>query len=889
MEPGIVNAFYDGDWIAVVRRDAAGLVSIERIEAEHSLFIRAEQLTRALLYELTSGPPRRWVRRVRREGQWVRIGWSDRDMVKKAVAWLEDELGIETFEGNVSPLRRWMVDQGVRPVRPRAAYLDIETDSRVEFARKTEARIFCVTVTCHETRRRTEHVLEADTDEAEARMLAELWAALEGFDQLIAWSGDGFDFPVLKARTRRAGLDIEPRRWLYLDQLEVFRRQNAMGAESGAEKESYGLDNVARTYGLKGKLELDANQTREAWEQATPCASGECMACRRCLVRYCGQDTDLLPQLEDATAFLELLWTVCDATGVLFDTRGNNPGGQVESFLLRLGLERDFRFRTRFPDEENAEKFAGAYVQHPTERGILRDVHVCDFSRMYPSIIVAWNMSPETKLERPVDERAGMPLYRKGSPAWEAAGQRHARAMREIPAGVAQAATGARFCTDVEGILPAAVRRLMDLRRESDELKARLPPGSPEWVAANRTSSAYKVAVNSFYGVVGSRGSMFFDVEIGEGITQTGKWLIQQTAAAGKRRLGLTSIYGDTDSVMLSGCSDEEFRRFVAWCNDELYPGLLVEQGARPGWVKIAYEKKFDRLVFGTTDRGELAAKKYAAKIAHFKGSVPKPGEGVEIKGLEYKRGDANAMARRFQREVVDGLMLCDCEDPQLFEAWVEAWRAYVHEQPLALGEVQRSQSLSRPLRDYAVRVRKEGIPLGQVEVRRVLKDALLVDSAFASFLGGTGRLRVPDSWRHPDSTVNEKRGSVGELVVYHWTHPAHVWIGMMLLARGREVRQGTRIAWVVSDGTTSPKTAIPAEDYRGELDRHELWEDAVWPPVRRLLAGAFPRWDWSRFDRTRPRKPRPPPRGGGSGPKRAADLEAAGQLSLLAGMIPAK
>ena len=58
-------------------------------------------------------------------------------------------------------------------------------------------------------------------------------------------------------------------------------------------------------------------------------------------------------------------------------------------------------------------------------------------------------------------------------------------------------------------------------------------------------------------------------------------------------------------------------------------------------------------------------------------------------------------------------------------------------------------------------------------------------------------------------------------------------------------------------DGSTSPKQFIPASQFDGTFDRHELWESVVYPATQRLLEAAFPKGGWEAYERTRPAKVR--------------------------------
>lgn len=91
-----------------------------------------------------------------------------------------------------------------------------------------------------------------------------------------------------------------------------------------------------------------------------------------------------------------------------------------------------------------------------------------------------------------------------------------------------------------------------------------------------------------------------------------------------------------------------------------------------------------------------------------------------------------------------------------------------------------------------------------------------------------------------------------------------HVTAARIMQAKGREVREGTKIQYVVVNGEKSAKLnpkggqqVILAEDYTGECDRGWLWTVAVYPGTYRLVKAAFPgdtRFDqfckYSKYDR---------------------------------------
>jgi DNA polymerase elongation subunit (family B) len=672
--------------------------------------------------------------------------------------WLKSK-GIETFEGTVDPLLRWEADTVYEVVKPRRAYLDIETDSRVPFSRKKEMRILCWVVQGADAVHRG--VLEADTDEAERVLLEELLAVLRDYDQIIGWNLDRFDLEVIRARATRVGLDVAWQRWLWLDHLELFRRLNVSAAESGDEKQSMALDAVARTILGEGKADFDASKAWEAWE-----AGGES---RARLVDYCERDVALMPRIEERTGYIDLQQSICEACGTFLDSRGINPQTYVQAYLLRLAGKRGVRFATREPTETGG--FRGAFVLDPQVKGIVKGVHVADFSGMYPSIILSWNISPETAREVVVEM---LPAYLSHMKV-----EKRAR-----PDGHAEVpGTSMQFVQDVPGVMAVAVAELIGMRKVWNERKAAFPPGTTEWKEADRRSTAYKVAANVFFGVSGAPTSVIYDPRVAESITQAGAWLIRETLKFGEEQ-GIRAVYGDTDSAFAVGVTAPTFKAFVERCNTDLYPRLLAEKGCARNLIKLAYEKEFERLVL-------VSSKRYAGRYAHYKGTVATEDSEPEVKGLEYKRGDAVRLARRMQKRAVDLLMKSRCEDPEVFREFVRAWRFRVAVAEVACDDVKISKRLTKPLRDYVAKKKKDG------------NDAL----------------QLP-----------------------------HIEIAKLLKARGEDVGEGARIDYVCADGRAKPKVYLPAADWTGDCDREDLWESLVWPATQRLLQAAFPaeRWEFS-------------------------------------------
>jgi DNA polymerase elongation subunit (family B) len=272
----------------------------------------------------------------------------------------------------------------------------------------------------------------------------------------------------------------------------------------------------------------------------------------------------------------------------------------------------------------------------------------------------------------------------------------------------------------------------------------------------------------------------------------------------------------------VAGCTEQEFGDFVKHCNEDLYPRILKAQGCVVNRVKLAYEKCFERIVF-------TSAKRYAGVYLHYKGTRSTADSKPEVKGLEYKRGDSCRLARELQSSAVDLICKDKVEDPIVLKSLVAEIRERALRGNVELSEIVLSKGM-------------------QKEPGMYLKCATC-EHFEAEHRGGVKKSCSQRKCNCREYQPIRKKNGDPEAA------PEHVRAAKVLEARGRDVSEGTKISYFVVDGTTSPKTVAPAEDFNGEFDRYHLWESLVWPPTERLLAKAFPDHDWSEFDRARPKK----------------------------------
>jgi DNA polymerase elongation subunit (family B) len=850
----IVNAFLDDDGsrILVFEKTPEGEVRERRIRASYVTYHRASELDDRMMRSLKGSDH---VAHIAHEGEgnaWVRIGWKN-DALRRTARFKFRDMGVECFEGDVDPVMFWLVQNRARIAKPRRVYLDFEADSRVPLSRKEDMRVLSWSLTAHDANEEGTHetlvrVLEEDTEEAEADLLEKLVANLRRFDQVCTWEGDWkggeFDSVLFAARTRRCGLGVDPRRWMWLNQLAVWRKMNMHSAESGAEKESFKLEDIAWEQIGKGKESVpdfvvkrfgDAalrglgGLTWDLWE-----AGGKF---RELLVRYNARDTEILRELEKKKGYITLFQATCEICGIPPVTRSLQPTRQMDGYLLRLGRERNHRFPTKAfredDEEEDKGKFKGAVVfspksvpvedegwtkehaaawrrEHGFRNGILRDVHVCDFKSLYPSVMRTWNLSG--------DAVAGMMSKREVQ-------------AKGIPAGHCWSpGNGLLTRVEPEVVLPLALRDLMNERQKYSDEAARLPPGTPEWQDAMSKSTACKVTANSFYGGGGSSYSRFNNRDVSEACTQNGVHFLKLTAEEGEKRKMLL-VYGDTDSNFVIGPTEDGFRKFVSWINKKRIPEEVARHGCKENFVELAFEKTFSRIVF-------VRAKAYVGRYSQYKGTRAKPDSEPEVKGVAYKRGDKGKLARELQGRVIDllvgGLRVKDATGKKVPANLGLRVGKCAEGNPAVVGEEEPGRAVETPTDDLDV----------YRAVLRAARDHVLTDP-------------LPLEEVRFSKSINKKlKEYVKTTSTGKESVPAHITAAKALEARGEIIGAGSRVEYVVVDGSESPQKVIPASDYAGECDRFYLWE-RVFEPSKSLLEAAFPDENWEEWGDVRPKKPR--------------------------------
>ncbi len=224
-----------------------------------------------------------------------------------------------------------------------------------------------------------------------------------------------------------------------------------------------------------------------------------------------------------------------------------------------------------------------------------------------------------------------------------------------------------------EPILPGIISHLHDERT-----KART--GGDETL-----STAIKILMNSFYGVLGSPGCRFFDPRLASGITLRGHEIIERSKQFFEAR-GMEVIYGDTDSLFVQIRDEAEGKRLAleltAWWKD-----TIAREHHRESFLELRFDALYAKFLMPTMRGSEKGSKKRYAGLV---------GSKLVIRGLEAVRTDWTPLAREAQRELLRRLF---AEEP--WDDWLRGLRRQVLAGALDDQLIYRKR-LRRDVDDYA-------------------------------------------------------------------------------------------------------------------------------------------------------------------------------------------
>lgn len=281
---------------------------------------------------------------------------------------------------------------------------------------------------------------------------------------------------------------------------------------------------------------------------------------RAVIAKYCIQDCDLVLTLMaklDTLVNARGMADVCRVPIQYIFLRGQ--GIKIFSAVVYQASKRNQIIMTQ-DGYEGDSSYEGAIVL-PPKIGMYLDqpIPVLDFNSLYPSNMIAFNLSPDTLVYVKTFTATGKKIRQEGSDGAELVARGYK--IDEISYdtfGEDKAPSGRITCGFVQpntdprtvGILPLTLDILLKKRKETRKLMETIEDESQKSVL-NGLQLAYKVVANSVYGQCGSSTSPIRKLEVAACTTAAGRQRIRDAKMIVETEFGGEVIYGDTDSIFI--------------------------------------------------------------------------------------------------------------------------------------------------------------------------------------------------------------------------------------------------------------------------------------------------------------------------------------------------
>ena len=451
---------------------------------------------------------------------------------------------------------------------------------------------------------------------SETEMFETFFQLIEDTDVLTGWNSEGYDIPYMVNRVTRVMSKDDTRNFCLLGQLPKPRTYERFGKEEQTydligrihmdylqlykkynyeSRHSYKLDFI-------GEMEVGENKTQyegtldqlynKDWEK---------------FLEYNRQDTMLLVKIHNKLKFLDLANALAHENTVLLPTVMGSVA-MIEQAIFNEAHERGLVVPDKSRKENNDEQqAAGAYVATP-KRGMHEYIGAVDINSLYPSVIRALNMAPETivgqvrqTLTNQYMKEKGLRLamnkkrYKDGDDEvtgailWEGLfscleytavmNQERGTTLivdfedgRSTEMSAAEvwkmifdshkpwmlSANGTIFTYEQEGVIPGLLTRWYSDRKDMQKkLKESTTDSDREYW--DKRQLVRKILLNSAYGALLNEHCRFYDKRIGQSVTLSGRQItkhmmsqINECIAGEYNHEGDAIVYGDTDSCYFS-------------------------------------------------------------------------------------------------------------------------------------------------------------------------------------------------------------------------------------------------------------------------------------------------------------------------------------------------
>jgi len=319
---------------------------------------------------------------------------------------------------------------------------------------------------------------------------------------------------------------------------------------------------------------------------------------------------DVIATYDLAKNYQDLVVEMADYLNApILDILYSAAGSLVEKQFIKYYLENNLVIPNRPSEQEIIERnkysFSGAYVKQPIA-GIHKNIAVLDFRSYHISILMSYNISPETI---------------------------NCSCCKDVDLSLKKSVLGNYICNNKKGFVPIIVNQLLTQRiKNKDEMKT-YSKNSKEYRSLYARQYAQKILLASTYGYMGFSGSRWYSKQALEMMYHLVRSKIQEVITDFEN-LGYTVLYGDTDSCFIQFNNLDKLMEDISKISENLPKEMYLE----------LEEIYMSGIFVRSRDKEKAAKKKYA--LLDFN-------ENLKIKGFEYVRRDWCILVKETQKEIL--------------------------------------------------------------------------------------------------------------------------------------------------------------------------------------------------------------------------------------------
>ncbi len=482
----------------------------------------------------------------------------------------------------------------------------------------------------------------------------------ENPDILVGYFSDGFDMPYIKSRAEQLGvklsLGVDNSKPVFsrgkitsssifgIVHVDLFRFVETVFSQY-LQSETLGLNEVSLELLGEGKKDFDFKHSSKVKEHEW-----------KDYFEYNLQDSVLTFRL------MEKLWPdLLELSKIVqepaWDITRSGMSQLVEDYILHNlksfnEIAEKRPLHNEIEERRNLGKYGGAFVLQPNP-GIYENVIMFDFTSMYSSVIVTYNLSKSTYLESRKKERDALEVNLEEE--------------------------GIAYFSTKPGFFPTMLREMVEKRKKAKAEYKKNPSN-----LTKASSNAYKLLANAAYGYQGFFGARYYSRESAASTAALAKKAVLN-AIDKIKEAGYEVIYSDTDSIafLQKNKSKSEILKFLEQLNKNL-----------PGIMELELEDFYKRGIWVTKRDGEFGAKKKYALIDEK--------DKLKIRGFETVRRDWCNLARELQSKVLE-LILKEGNEKSALELLKKTIKD-LKERAISREQIRIRTQLKKPLSEYKAR-----------------------------------------------------------------------------------------------------------------------------------------------------------------------------------------